>query len=70
MKTALVEGKKVTIGDYVGFKSDYEQSGKIIDIKFSRFGGKILVLENENGFGGEYLRYDTKTEVLTTDCWL
>ena len=29
---ALVEGQEVSVGDYVGFKSDIEQSGKIVEI--------------------------------------
>ena len=30
---ATVEGVTVNIGDWVGFKSDIEQSGKIVAIK-------------------------------------
>lgn len=69
-KTAIVEGKTVTIGDSVGFKSDFEQSGKIVDIKRSQWGKTVLVLENENGFGGEYLRYATRTEEDADRCWV
>jgi hypothetical protein len=71
MSTALVEGTVVKVGDVVCFKSDYEQSGRIVAIKNSNWGGgKTLVLENENGFGGDYLRYATRTEELASDCWL
>ena len=45
MKTAQVDGQTVQIGDWVGFKSDIEQSGQIVDIK-STYMGKALVLEN------------------------
>ncbi len=55
----------VKVGDYVGFKSDYEQSGKITKIN-----GNWLTLENENGFGGEYLRYETVTTESANDCWV
>jgi hypothetical protein len=69
--SALVEGKVVNVGDYVCFKSDYEQSGKIVAIKPGNgYGGKVLVLENPNGFGGEYLRYATQTQELASDCWI
>ncbi len=67
---ATVEGQQVKVGDYVSFKSDYEQTGKIVAIKSSVMGKPVLVLENPNGFGGEYLRYATRTEELASDCWL
>ena len=68
---AIVDGQVVKVGDVVGFKSDYEQHGQIVAIKQSPFGNsKILVLENKNGFGGDYLRYATRTEELASDCWI
>ena len=71
MSTAVVEGQVVKVGDYVGFKSDTEQYGKIIAVKPSPWGkGKVLVLENPNGFCGEYLRYATRTEQMASDCWV
>ena len=70
MTTAIVDGKIVKVGDSVCFKSDYEQCGQIIEIKNSSWNGKILVLENKSGFGGEYLRYATITEEPASDCWL
>jgi len=68
----LVECK---VGDYVCFKSDYEQSGRIQKITprrnfYSGSNDPELVLVNENGFGGEYLRYATHTVVCASDCWL
>lgn len=75
MMKAQVRGRgnamvEVTIGDVVGFKSDYEQYGKIVAIKHDSWSGKrVLVLENPDGFGGEYLRYATKTEERADDCW-
>ena len=71
MSSAIVDGKTVKVGDVVCFKSDYEQCGKIVSIKPSAWGGgKTLVLENPNGFGGDYLRYATRTEELASDCWV
>ena len=70
MKTATVDGGTVKIGDYVCFKSDYEQVGKVVDIKAGPWGSAMLVLENENGFGGDYLQYATRTQELASDCWV
>jgi hypothetical protein len=69
MKTAQVDGQTVTIGDWVGFKSDIEQSGQIVEIKTSYMGAS-LVLENKSGFHGDYIGGDTITTELARDCWL
>jgi hypothetical protein len=66
---ALVEGQEVNVGDYVGFKSDIEQSGKIVEIKKSYI-GVSLVLQNNNGFSGDYIGGDTITTQLARDCWI
>ena len=60
------------VGDWVGFKSDYEQSGEIIAIDRGTYWPytRTYVLENLNGFGGEYLRYATRTSVRAEDCWV
>jgi len=65
MKTAKVENQEVKIGDYVSFKSDIEQSGRIIAIN-----GTDLTLENENGFDGGYIGGDTITIERASDCWI
>jgi hypothetical protein len=70
MKCAIVDGQKVKVGDYVCFKSDYEQSGKIVDIKHNMFGSVQLVLTNPNGFGGDYLCGSDTTVELASDCWV
>jgi hypothetical protein len=69
MKTAIVDGQTVTIGDWVGFKADIEQSGQIVDIK-STYMGKALVLENKSGFHGGYIGGQTITTEEARDCWL
>ena len=66
---ATVEGQTVNIGDWVGFKSDIEQSGKIVDIK-SSYMGVSLILENTSGFSGDYIGGDTITTELARDCWI
>ena len=66
---ATVEGVTVNIGDWVGFKSDIEQSGKIVAIK-QTYAGTSLTLENTNGFSGDYIGGDTITTELARDCWI
>ena len=66
---ATVDGQQVSIGDVVCFKSDIEQSGKIIAIKKSYMGAS-LTLENTSGFSGDYIGGETITTELARDCWL
>ena len=71
MTTATVEGKQVTIGDTVGFKSDVEQYGKITAIERCRFSGKaILTLEAFGEFQGGYIGGQTVTKERAEDCWI
>lgn len=56
--------RRVYVGDYVEFKSDIEQCGKLVAIK-----GRELHLENEDGFSGDYLRYATHTTETADRCW-
>ena len=65
---AQVDGQTVKVGDWVGFKSDIEQSGQIVDIKKS-YMGHSLVLENKHGFHGDYIGGQTITTELASDCW-
>ena len=67
---AYVDGQGVGIGDYVCFKSDVEQSGQIVKIKKGIFGGTELVLENFNGFQGDYIGGQTQTVQRAEDCWV
>ena len=69
MKTALVEGQTVSLGDYVYFKSDIEQSGRIVAIK-QTYAGVSLTLENSNGFSGDYIGGQDITTELARDCWV
>jgi hypothetical protein len=66
---ATVEGQTVNIGDWVSFKSDIEQSGKIVAIK-QTYAGTSLTLENTSGFSGDYIGGDTITTELARDCWI
>lgn len=67
--TTLVEGHTVKVGDYVGFKCDIEQVGRITSIRADRYRGDILTLVNPNGFEGEYIGGETETEQEARDCW-
>ena len=60
------------VGDVVCFKSDYEQSGRIVKITQSIMGSKVLVLEalSDEGFGGDYIGGQERTQELASDCWL
>ena len=66
---AMVDGKQVKVGDWVCFKCDIEQSGQIVEIKQS-YMGPSLVLQNNNGFHGDYIGGQTITTELARDCWL
>ena len=66
---AIVDNKVVHIGDHVGFKSDIEQSGKIVSIQ-GKGKDAILELYSKDGFQGDYLRYDQYTEEPARECWL
>jgi hypothetical protein len=70
MTTATVDGQTVKVGDWVGFKSDIEQSGQIVEIKKTTCFGVSLVLENKTGFHGDYIGGDTITTELASDCWV
>ena len=66
--TAIINGKKVTIGDEIYFKCDVEQSGELKEIKNTKE-GVVLVLVNEDGFSGGYIGGDTETEMEVDHCW-
>lgn len=63
---ATIEGgEQVGIGEWVCFKSDVEQSGQIVKIE-----GTTLVLENLNGFDGDYIGSETQTRMPAKSCWV
>ncbi len=69
MESAIVNGVQVLVGEHVGFKSDIEQTGKIVAIQKDFMGRTELVLENEYGFEGEYLQGINHTNILSSECW-
>jgi hypothetical protein len=73
MLTAVVNGQEVKVGDYVCFKADVEQTGRIIQIDQPRQGwGRtpILLLRNDNMFVGEYIGGEHEARVAAEDCWI
>lgn len=62
---ARVEGEWVHIGDWVGFKSDREQSGQIVKIS-----GDQLLLTRDRGFEGDYIGGSSRHWVSARECWL
>ncbi len=70
MQTCVVDGQTVKVGDWVSFKSDIEQSGKVVQIRTSSFGKPELILENLNGFQGDYIGGQWRTCQPASDCWV
>ena len=70
MQTATVEGVRVQVGDYVSFKSDIEQTGRIVAIRHGILGGVDLILENPTGFSGSYIGGQDRTVQRAGDCWV
>ena len=66
MATAKVEGKVVNVGDYVSFKSDFEQCGKITRID----GNRLTLYRPDEGFGGDYIGGQNTTVVMAENCWI
>ena len=70
--TAIVDGKTVTVGDNVDFKSDVEQWGTIASIKSVPGMGKMLTLKapDDAGFEGDYIGGEDTTTVSARECWV
>ena len=56
---------EVYVGDWVGFKCDIEQIGIVKEIQ--RRGA--LIVENKNGFDGDYIGGDTEALVGFDEVW-
>jgi len=56
----------VRVGDWVGFKSDVEQSGEIIRIE----GNRLYLISGAMGFQGGYIGGQTETVERADDCWV
>jgi hypothetical protein len=68
MNTVMIEGNEVRVGDYVGFKCDIEQCGRVTQIT-QMASNVVLTLENPDGFEGEYIGGRTINTERAEDCW-
>ena len=67
--SAMVDGTRVYVGDWVGFKCDIEQSGQILEIR-KGFNGTEFVLGSGNDvFSGGYIGGEVRHTILAEDCW-
>lgn len=62
---AQVDGIKVKVGDFVGFKCDIEQYGSITKIN-----GNMLTIKSSSTFDGEYIGGQEFTQERASDCWI
>lgn len=60
--------KQIKVGDYVGFKYDIEQIGKVVEIKRDRYTGEtvytVLATEGEYARGSKGVRVDLGAEEI------
>ena len=63
---AKVDGETVKVGDYVSFKCDIEQGGKIYKIE----GDRLFLQAGSDGFEGGYIGGQDTTVQIASDCWL
>lgn len=63
---AKVDGQVVKVGDWVSFKCDIEQSGRITRIE----GDRLFLEAGPNGFDGDYIGGQETTVQSARDCWI
>lgn len=63
------EEQTVKVGDIVGFKSDIEQYGKVVEI-ISDYRGTRFKLEAYTTFSGGYIGGQKHTEEEASRCWI
>jgi hypothetical protein len=63
---AKVDGQVVKVGDYVCFKSDVEQCGKITKIE----GNQLTLFRDDEGFEGDYIGGSNYTTETADRCWI
>jgi hypothetical protein len=63
----VIVNNSFNIGDIVGFKSDVEQCGVVVEIK-----NNILILESLaiEGFEGDYIGGSDSTSIQANDVWI
>ncbi len=68
-KAKTKNNETINIGDWVEFKADIEQCGKVINIQGSGKNAE-LTLENTDGFDGDYIGGETITYIEARRCFL
>lgn len=63
----MIVNNSLNIGDIVGFKSDVEQCGVIVEVK-----NNILILKSLafEGFGGDLIGGSESTSIQADDVWI
>jgi len=65
IKNKWDEELEVNVGDWVGFKCDIEQEGRV-----KRINEYYAVLENASGFEGGYIGGHTETRISVDELWI
>lgn len=60
----------VKVGEYVSFKSDVEQCGKISKISGAGQNKSFTLVKGDEGFEGDYIGGDNVTVQMASDCWV
>ena len=64
MSSVMVEDEKVKVGDFLGFKYDYEMTGRVVSIT-RQFGRVEIGIRVNAGDEGDQVHYETPDR-----CWL
>lgn len=70
LKSTTVDGTEIRVGDHISFKSDIEQSAKIIAIFAQDGHTQFLVEAPVDGFSGDYIGGAGATILYASDCWV
>jgi hypothetical protein len=65
----LNDGTIVKVGDWVQFKWDEQNGGRITQIVINP-GGEVLFLENTSKFRGQAMDGKTTTRIAAHECWV
>lgn len=65
----LNDGTIVKVGDWVQFKWDEQNGGRITQIVINP-GGEVLFLENTHKFIGQAVGGKTTTRIAAHECWV
>jgi len=62
---------KIVVGDWVFFKADIEQQGKVVEIKGNGRRAELKLSSDDTyGFDGEYIGGETETWIESKRCWI